>query len=99
MVCHWAIQREQNKDQTHSTPVNEAREKQFGAVGTMAPAPPSLKTRGGGGGEVAYEDRARPPPPGGSVQAAARGMDWTHGEHTSGYVMMRRGRQSNTNTK
>ena len=22
MVCHWAVQREQNKDQTHSTPFN-----------------------------------------------------------------------------
>ena len=39
-------------------------EKDFGAVGAMAPAPLSLKTRGGGGlGGVAYKDRARPPPP------------------------------------
>ena len=40
-------------------------QKNFGAVGTMAPTLLSLKTRGGGGGlgGVAYKDRARPPPP------------------------------------
>ena len=27
MRCHWAVQREQNKDQTHSAPFNEACEK------------------------------------------------------------------------
>ena len=40
-------------------------QKNFGAVGAMAPTPLSLKTqRGGGGGlgGVAYKDRARPPP-------------------------------------
>ena len=36
-------------------------QKNFGAVGAMAPIPLSLKTWGGGG--VAYKDRARPPPP------------------------------------
>ena len=37
----------------------------MGAIGTMAPAPLSFKTRGGRGGGlggVAYKDRARPPP-------------------------------------
>ena len=37
-------------------------QKNFGAVGAMAPTPLSLKTPGGGGG-VAYKDRAWPPPP------------------------------------
>ena len=39
-------------------------QKNFGAVGAMAPTPLSLKTRGGGGGlgGVAYKDWARPPP-------------------------------------
>ena len=40
-------------------------QKNFGAVGAMAPTPLSLKTRGGRGGRglggVAYKDRARPP--------------------------------------
>ena len=43
-------------------------QKNFGAVGTMAPTPLSLKSGGGGGGGgggglggVAYKDRARPP--------------------------------------
>ena len=35
-------------------------EKNFGAVGAMAPTPLSLKIPGGGG--VAYKDRARPLP-------------------------------------
>ena len=35
------------KDERHSTPFNEAWDKNFGA---MAPAPLSFKTRGGGGG-------------------------------------------------
>ena len=41
-------------------------QKNFGAVGAMAPTPLSLKTRGGGGGlgGVAYKDWARPPPRG-----------------------------------
>ena len=40
-------------------------QKNFGAIGAMAPTPLSLKTPGGGGGlgGVAYKDRARPPPP------------------------------------
>ena len=44
-------------------------QKNFGAIGAMARAPLSLKTRGqgerggGGLGDVTYEDRARPPPP------------------------------------
>ena len=39
-------------------------QKNFGAVGAMAPTPLSLETRGEGGGlgVVAYKDRARPPP-------------------------------------
>ena len=39
-------------------------QKNFGAVGAMAPTPLSLKTQGGGegGGGVAYKDRGRPPP-------------------------------------
>ena len=40
-------------------------QKDYGAVGAMAPTPLSLKTPGGGGGGlggVAYKDRARPPP-------------------------------------
>ena len=40
-------------------------QKKFGAVGVMAPTPPSLKTpgRGGGGlGGVEYKDRPPPPP-------------------------------------
>ena len=41
-------------------------QKNFSAVGAMAPTPLSLKTQGGGGGlgGVAYKDRARPPPRG-----------------------------------
>ena len=75
MVCQWAVQREQNKDQRRSTPFNEACKKKFGAVGTMAPAPLSLKTRGGGswGGGVAYKDRARPPPPPGGLKCIPTG--------------------------
>ena len=41
-------------------------QKNFGTIGTMAPAPLSLKTRGGGGGGgggFAYKNRAQPPPP------------------------------------
>ena len=40
-------------------------QKNFGAVGTMAPTPLSLKTWGGegGAGGVTYKDRAQPPPP------------------------------------
>ena len=43
-------------------------QKNFGAVGAMAPTPLSLKTRGegeggGGWGGVAYKDQACPPPP------------------------------------
>ena len=37
MVCHWAIQREQNKDQRHSTPFKESRTK------TRHIVPPSTK--------------------------------------------------------
>ena len=37
-------------------------QKKLGAVGAMAPNPPSLETRGGGG--CAYKDRARPSPRG-----------------------------------
>ena len=38
-------------------------QKNFGAVGAMAPTPLSLRTGGGGGlGGVAYKDWARPPP-------------------------------------
>ena len=57
MVCHWAVQGEQNKDQGHNTPFKESRtrtkhvvplqlsmQKNFGAIGTMDPAPLSLKT-------------------------------------------------------
>ena len=39
-------------------------QKNFGAIGAMAPTPQSLKTRGGGGGFVSTDtdiDRARPP--------------------------------------
>ena len=41
-------------------------QKNFSAVGAMAPTPLSLKTRGGGGGlgGVAYKDWTRPPPRG-----------------------------------
>ena len=51
------------KDQRYSTPLNEAWDKKFGAVGGMAPTPLSFKTPGGGGGlgGVAYKDC--PPPP------------------------------------
>ena len=48
------------EDQRHSTPFNEAWDKNFGTVGAMPSAPLSVKTRGGG---VAYKDWARPPPP------------------------------------
>ena len=34
MVCHWAVQREQNKDQTHSTSFNYACGKKFGPCTT-----------------------------------------------------------------
>ena len=52
------------KDQRHS-PSSKHGKKKPGAVGAMAPAPLSFKTRGGrGGGGVAYKDRARPPPRG-----------------------------------
>ena len=61
------------KDQRHSTPFNKAWDKKFGAVGAMAPAPLSFKTRGGGagGGGVAYKDRARSPPPGAHVSVCS----------------------------
>ena len=49
--------------------IGKYAQKNFGAVGAMAPTPLSLKTRrggegggGGGLGGVAYKDRARPPP-------------------------------------
>ena len=45
-------------------PSTKQAQKNISAVGAMAPAPLSLKTRGvgGGAGGVAYKDRARPPP-------------------------------------
>ena len=54
------------REERHSTPLNEAWDKKFNAVGAMAPTPLFFKTRGGGGGlgDVAYKDRAQPRPPG-----------------------------------
>ena len=74
MVCHWAVQRVQNKDQRHTTPFKENRTrtkgivppstkhaKRIGPVSTMAPAPLSLKTRRGGGGCIQRLGPATPP--------------------------------------
>ena len=52
------------KDQRHSTPFNQAWDKKFGAVGAMAPAPLSLKSRGRegrGGGSHTRTGPGRPP--------------------------------------
>ena len=72
MVCHWAVQREQNKDQRYSAPFKESRTR------TKHIVPPSTKhakngtgttisqnSRGGvcWGGGVAYKDRGWPPAP------------------------------------
>ena len=65
MVCYWAVQREQNKEQTHGTPFNSAcKKKKFGTVGAMAPAPLSLKLEeGGAGGGGGSHIRTGPAPP------------------------------------
>ena len=54
------------KGQRHSTPLNYAWDKKFGAVGAMAPAPLCFKTRGGGGAggcRIQGPGPAAPPPP------------------------------------
>ena len=95
MVCHWAVQRGQNKDQRHSTPFKESRTRtkhivppstrhaktKIGAVGTMAPAPLSLKPRGGGGGWGMSHTRTSPPPPVGVILEGS-----CHMKNTGGWV-------------
>ena len=95
MVCHWAVQREQNKDQRHSTPFKESRTR------TKHIVPPSTRhakknsaplvpwplhhylsnLRGGGGlGDVAYKDQPHPPPVGVILEGSC------HMKNTGGWV-------------
>ena len=76
MVCHWAVRREQNKDQRHSTPFKESKTKTKHIVPlstkhakkNSAPLVPwplhhYLSKLGGGGGAVGVLHTRTAPPP------------------------------------
>ena len=62
MVRHWAVQREQNKVQTHSTPLQQACKKKIRRHWRLGPRTTISQNSGGGG--VTYKDRAWPAPRG-----------------------------------
>ena len=70
MVCHWAVQREQNKDQRHNTPPStehaETNQHRWG----HDPCPTISQNSGGGGGRIRRPGRP-PPPPCGTAAASS----------------------------
>ena len=74
MVCHWAVQREQNKDQRHSTPFKESRTRTKHIVApstehaeknsaTLVPWPLHHYLSNSGGGLHKRTGPSRPPSP------------------------------------